>query len=198
MTRARFTAMTRCRWPKPPEVGKEIAVLFKASGGGSRIRETLRVPREVLLQFQEKGSYRLTDVLAYVSWILDRSRVSLAGGPAPPGSPASGQDSASPAAGGQDSASAAASGQDSASPAASGHESASPAASKRDSASQVALSDDSAPQFGRRVVYLLDWFAPHLDPSVDALINGAGHAVLRVGGHLTGSCKSRTHMLMGR
>ena len=186
MTRSRFTAMTRCRWPTPPEDGKEIAVLFKAAGGGSRIRETLRVPREVLLQFQEKGSYRLTDVLAYVSWILDRSRVSLAGGPAPPGPPASGQDSASPAAGGQDSASPAASGQDSASPAASGHESASPAASKRDSASHVALSDDSAPQFGRRVVYLLDWFAPHLDPSVDALINGAGHAVLRVGGHLTG------------
>ena len=74
MTRARFTAMTRCRWPTPPEDGKEIAVLFKAAGGGSRIRETLRVPREVLLQFQEKSSYRLTDVLAYVSWILDRSR----------------------------------------------------------------------------------------------------------------------------
>ena len=34
--------------------------------------------------------------------------------------------------------------------------------------------------------FSLDWFAPHLDPSVDALINGAGHAVLRVGGHLTG------------
>jgi hypothetical protein len=59
-------------------------------------------------------------------------------------------------------------------------------ASKRDSASPAALSEDSAPQFGRRVIYLLDWFAPHLDASVDALINGAGHAVLRVGGHLTG------------
>ena len=56
MTRARFTAMTRCRWPTSPEDGKEIYVLFKAAGGGSRIRETLRVPREVLLQFQEKGS----------------------------------------------------------------------------------------------------------------------------------------------
>ena len=131
-------------------------MLFKASGGGSRIRETLRVTREVLLQFQAKGSYRLTDVLAYVSWILDRSRASLAGGPAPPGPPASGPDSASPA------------------------------ASKLDSASPAALSEDSAPPFGCRVVYLLDWFAPHRDPSVDELINGAGHAVLRVGGHLTG------------
>ena len=177
MTRARFTAMTRCRWPTPPEDGKELAVLFKAAGGGSRIRETLRVPPEVLLQFQEKGSYRLPDVLAYVSWILDRSRASLAGGPAPPG-PTGGDgppplidddDDGSPAASGQDSASAAASGQDSASAAASGQDSASP-----------------GPPFGRRVVYLLDWFAPHLDPSVDALIHGAGHAVLRVGGHLTG------------
>ena len=35
MTRARFTAMTRCRWPSPREDGKEIAVLFKAAGGGS-------------------------------------------------------------------------------------------------------------------------------------------------------------------
>ena len=176
MTRARFTAMTRCRWPTPPEDGKEIAVLFRAASGGARIRETLRVPPEVLLQFQEKGSYRLTDVLAYVSWILDRSRAPLAAGPGPPVPPASGKDSASPAV----------SGQDSASPAASGQESASPVASKRDSASPVAMSEDSAPQFGRRVIYLLDWFAPHLDASVDALINGAGHAVLRVGGHLTG------------
>jgi hypothetical protein len=48
------------------------------------------------------------------------------------------------------------------------------------------MSDDSAPQFGRRVVYLLDWFAQHLDPSVDHLINSAGHAVLRIGGHLAG------------
>jgi hypothetical protein len=38
----------------------------------------------------------------------------------------------------------------------------------------------------RRVVYLLDWFAPHLDPRVDELIHGAGHAILRIGGHLTG------------
>ena len=61
------------------------------------------------------------------------------------------------------------------------------------------MSDDSAPQFGRRVVYFLDCFAPHLDPSVDALINGAGHAVLRAGGHLTGLVQVEdTHMLMGR
>ena len=44
MTRARFTAMTRCAWPAPPTDGKEIAILFKAKGGGERIREALRVP----------------------------------------------------------------------------------------------------------------------------------------------------------
>ena len=77
MTRARFTAMTRCAWPAPPTDGKEIAILFKAKGGGERIRETLRVHPGVLLQFQERGSYRLPDVLAYIAWILDHSRTNL-------------------------------------------------------------------------------------------------------------------------
>jgi len=36
------------------------------------------------------------------------------------------------------------------------------------------------------VVYLLDWFAPHLDPKVDEMVHSAGHAVLRIGGHLAG------------
>ena len=37
------------------------------------------MPPSVLLQFQVKGSYRLRDVLLYLAWILDRSR--LAPGP---------------------------------------------------------------------------------------------------------------------
>ena len=32
---------------------------------------------------------------------------------------------------------------------------------------------------------MLDWFKPHLDPSVDELVHEAGHAVLRIGGCLT-------------
>ena len=107
--------------------------LFRAASGGSRIRETLRVPPEVLLQFQEKSSYPLADVLAYVSWILDRSRAPLADGPGPPGPPGGDgpppliddDDDGSPAVSGPDSASSAASKRDSASPAASGQESAS-------------------------------------------------------------------------
>ncbi len=63
MTRSRLTAMTRCRWPCPPRDGKELAILFKAKGSGERIREDLHVPEGVLLQFQERGSYRLLDVL---------------------------------------------------------------------------------------------------------------------------------------
>ena len=41
-------------------------------------------------------------------------------------------------------------------------------------------------QENRRVVYLCDWFAPHLDRSLDNLVHGVGHAILRIGGHLTG------------
>ena len=57
MTRARFTAMTRCRWPTPPSDGKELGILFRAAGGGARIRDTLRAPPGVLLQLQHRGSY---------------------------------------------------------------------------------------------------------------------------------------------
>ena len=137
MTRARFTAMTRCRWPTPPTDGKEIAVLFKAAGGGARVRAHLRVPPGVLLQFQEKGSYRLEDVLEYLDWILDRSRL---------------------------------------------------APSEDKDASEMAKASSQAKDAlpGRRVVYMLDWFAPHLDARVDDLVHSVGHAVLRIGGHLTG------------
>ena len=131
MTRARFTAMTRCRWPTPPADGKELAILFKAAGSGAIIRQGLSVPEGVLLQFQEKGSYRLADCLVYLEWILDRSR---AGG-------AAGQDT---------------------------------------------RQDGAASQDKRRVVYICDWFSPHLDPSLDDLVHSAGHAILRIGGHLTG------------
>ena len=80
LSRSRFTVMTRCRHPEPPTDDKETAVLFKASGGGIRIRNGLRTPPDVLLQLQEKGSYRLQDVVEYMEWILDRSRAGLDGG----------------------------------------------------------------------------------------------------------------------
>lgn len=135
MTRARFSAMTRCRWPTPPEDGKELGILFKAGGKGEKcgvkIRPGLKVPHGVLLQFQQKGSYRLEDVHEYLKWIMDRSRV-----PVDPGQQASSQ------------------------------------------------GPPLAP--GTRVIYLLDWFKPHLDESLDNLVHDYGHAILRIGGHLTG------------
>ena len=158
MTRARFTAMTRCRWPTPPADGKQLGILFKAACGGAHIRETLRVPPGALLQFQVRGSYRLPDVLEYIEWILDRSRMSASShGPAGASSL--------------------------------------PAIMDRDRADEGVDDEGREPcrlgatapcRIGRRVLYMLDWFAPHLDPSVDDLIHSAGHAIVRIGGHLTG------------
>ena len=163
MTRARFTAMTRCRWPTPPTDNKELGILFRAAGGGSRIRETLRVPPGVLLQFQERGSYRLSDVLEYFEWILDRSRIAAhaAKGCTLPAI----QDHA---------------GQED------GFEPREKAADCPALLGEVPLLDDGAHAAGRRVVYLLDWFAPHLDSHLDDLVHAAGHAILRIGGYLTG------------
>ena len=164
MTRARFTAMTRCRWPTPPSDGKELGILFKAAGGGARIRETLRVPPGVLLQFQEKGSYRLPDVLTYFEWILDRSRI-------PRGLPPASRHAAPIDA--RTEWDAIVADAEAEGDAAGGSEA-------------VGGGDLALSHAGRRVVYLLDWFAPHLDASIDELIHAAGHAILRIGGHLTG------------
>ena len=286
MSRSRFTAMTRCRWPAPPQDGKEIALLFRASGGGVRIREGLRVPPGVLLQFQEKGSYRLPDVLEYLEWVLDRSRVDLrdagsalassqetravttqgssqvepqatrvmrpseksALGSRPqtrgrraekpqPGDPALASSQVAGAAeiehteagdialaSSQVARAAESKKVDAGGIALASSQVARAAASKRVDAggialvssqvaraaesenleagdiavasSQVARAAESekrdypepsmASSPGRRVVYLLDWFAPHLDPAVDELVHSVGHAILRIGGHLTG------------
>lgn len=70
MTRARFTAMTRCRWPSPPEDGKEIAVLFKAAGGrltdsrgvASAAGGVVAVPGEGLLPVARRLDVHLLDL----------------------------------------------------------------------------------------------------------------------------------------
>ena len=36
------------------------------------------------------------------------------------------------------------------------------------------------------IVVVLDWYAPHLDPKVDATLHALGHSVLRIGGGITG------------
>ena len=160
MTRARFTAMTRCRWPTPPADGKELGILFRAAGGGARIRETLRVPPGVLLQFQDRGSYRLPDVLHYMEWILDRSRIPRG---LPPASSHAAIEDIVP--------------ESDANP-----REAVAAGDTAGGSEAVSGGDPALGHAGRRVVYLLDWFAPHLDPSLDDLIHAAGHAILRIGG----------------
>ena len=67
-SRERFTVMTHCQsWPsaQPPP----LAILFKAQSA-VRIRTKLQAPANTLLQFAEKGSYRLAHVLAFLQWPL--------------------------------------------------------------------------------------------------------------------------------
>ena len=198
--------MTRCVWLEPPKDGQETAILIKAKGGGECVRDDLRVPDGVLLQFQERGSYRLPDVLAYISWILDRSRI----GPVTASSQSTdtsgstqgdGKTSASSGAGSghavpppfaSTSASSQGKGPASASSCAGSAHAVPPPLASASASSQgtgqtsVSSQGQGRVKHGRRVIYLLDWFAPHLDPQVDTLIHSAGHVVLRIGGHLTG------------
>ena len=46
--------------------------MFKSKSNGKRIRGSLEYVDDVLLQFQQKGSYRLEDVLAWLEWVLPR------------------------------------------------------------------------------------------------------------------------------
>ena len=111
-----------------------------------------------------RGSYRLPDVLEYIEWILDRSRMSASShGPAGASSLPAIMDRDVPEIGLQ------------------------PRDRADGSVDDEGREPCAAPsKTGRRVLYLLDWLAPHLDPAVDDLIHSAGHAVVRIGGHLTG------------
>ena len=116
-SRMRFTVMTHVRsWCEL--VQPKIAVLFKigdAASSLSTLRAQMYNSATTLLQGAPKGSYRLSQVLEFLQWVLE------------------------------------------------------PAAAS-----------------GRMTCVVLDWFAPHLDPSVDAMVHSLGHPVLRIGGGLTG------------
>ena len=191
MTRARFTAMTRCRWPQPPRDGKALAILFKAAGGGARIRENLRVPDGALLQFQEKGSYRLADVHEYLEWIIDRSRIAGDGDePDSPPPAASHGDGQVPQSASSQVEQPVPSRVPQPHPASSQPDALGPNDCGQADSSQGAQPASSQTPAGfkpsTRVIYLLDWFKPHLDTSLDDLVHAHGHAILRIGGHLTG------------
>ena len=82
-TRARFTALTKSVDKDPDESMEDVAarshgsgsprklaICFKAAGSGERIRQSLEVPDNVLLQFGPKGSYRVKQVLEFLEWDL--------------------------------------------------------------------------------------------------------------------------------
>ena len=72
-TRSRFTVKTRVVWPRVPNDGKDIAVLFKAAKGTS-IRKDLEqmgvLDSAALLQFGPKGSYRTEHTIEYYKWLV--------------------------------------------------------------------------------------------------------------------------------
>ena len=115
-SRARFTAMTQCRSWTADDV-PPIGVLFKIGDAASslpKLHAEMECRPSTLLQGAPRGSYRLSQVLAFLKWAVP-----------------------------------------------------------------------SAPERGKPVCVVLDWFSPHLDKEVDALVHEQGNVVLRIGGGLT-------------
>ena len=73
--RQRYTICTFVQsWPSTSEDPPRCAVLFKGSSGPSgTIRDSIRRPEWLLIQVQEKGSYRTEDVLAVLEWMLPQA-----------------------------------------------------------------------------------------------------------------------------
>ena len=70
-SRDRYTILTFVQNYSPPEgEQRKVAVLFRASKDAPRIRAALSHPPFMLVQFQEKGSYRVRDVLDALDWAL--------------------------------------------------------------------------------------------------------------------------------
>ena len=73
LTRKRFTCMTRCTWPRPRhrQDKKLCAVMLK--GVGTKLREQVPVPEDVLLQFAPKASYRIDTTIEFYKWLVQPS-----------------------------------------------------------------------------------------------------------------------------
>ena len=70
-TRQRYTILTYVpSWQPAPGMPPKVAVLFKAESGGQIARD-LKAPDWMLVQFQEKGSYRAGDVVQALQWGLE-------------------------------------------------------------------------------------------------------------------------------
>ena len=72
-TRQRYTIMSTVQsWTVDGGAVPRIAVLFKADSG-ERVLSGLSPPPWLLLQTQERGSYRTEDVVAFLEWTLPRA-----------------------------------------------------------------------------------------------------------------------------
>ena len=75
-TRDRYTILTYVpSWDMPDDKPPPVGLLFK-SRTGERLRRELRWPAWMNLQFQEKGSYRSTDVVDALKWAIPPSTCS--------------------------------------------------------------------------------------------------------------------------
>ena len=160
-SRERFSVMTAVQsWrPKHPP---DIAVMFKvSSGNGCRVASRLPSPARTLIQFSEKGSYRLEHVLRFLEW--------AAGAEGQRRNAAAAQAAAAPAV------------VDGAADVGAAAEAAAEVAAPAD----VGAAAEAAAEAAAPAVVVLDWFAPHLHPDVDVAMHKAGVAVLRIGGGLT-------------
>lgn len=70
-TRQRYTIFTSVQsWSAPEGEFPKMAVLFKGTHRAPILRQGLEHPPWMKLQFQEKGSYRATDVAEFLEWAL--------------------------------------------------------------------------------------------------------------------------------
>ena len=70
-TRQRYTIFTGVQsWAPPDGEFPKMAVLFKGTHAAPILRRGLEHPPWMMLQFQEKGSYRASDVAEFLTWAL--------------------------------------------------------------------------------------------------------------------------------
>ena len=198
-SRQRFSVMTTCGswyvWGDPARP-PPIAVMFRADGDGSRIRQALFPHENVCLQFAPKGSYRVEHVLEWLEWVLPLlvkppPAPSVAEAAVEPVAEAAGEPVA--AAAGEPVAEAAAAGAPPAAPpvAATAGEPVAEAAGELVAEAAGAGAPPVAPSPDARarpedVVIVLDWFKPHLDQAVIDLCIRWAVALLWIGGGTTG------------
>ena len=215
-SRERFTVMTSVPSWCPRESGlgwtsrygdkaPMIAVLFKSpTASAHRIRAKLTPPADCMLQFAEKGSYRLSNLIGFLDWFLKSDQSGVAVAPAA-GAAAADAGGGAPAAGAVAAAAAGVAGDSdggvekpAAGVAAASDESVAAGAARGSDESIAAGAAHGSgvaphdwqmplqPDGSNTVVVVLDWYAPHLDGAVDNLLHESYASIMRIGGGVTG------------